>query len=246
MRPTTMLALAAAVTIPAIANAQTARPDRFHQVAPQTVQPISANIVTAKPVGTSVGSTAAPWYEQGPLQTSTTPPAGVQRTMFYASEVQSSPSDAADYAPSLAPSSQAPPTYLPPKVMNSAPSTTYSAPAPATTYAAPAPSTTTFAAPVPSAAGVRPAVCYSTPAQAVAPASYAAPAASTTIVTQSPVITGPTVVSPPPVRFNTTYRPVLPVAGIPADFSVGQGIYGQPRVYVDDQPVRNFFRYILP
>ncbi|MCC9605972.1 hypothetical protein LOC68_20225 [Blastopirellula sp. JC732] len=240
MRSTTLLALTAAITIPAIASAQAPRADRFHQVAPQNVQMVSRNIVTAKPVGTSVGSTASPWYEQGPLQTSSTPPAEVQRTMFYASEVQSSPSDAnaADYAPSLAPSTQAPPTYLPPKVV---------APAPSTNWSAATPSTTTYAAPAPTTTSVSPAVCYSSPnpIPTVAPATYAAPA-PTTIVTQSPIITGPTVVSPPPVRFNTTYRPILPVAGIPADFSVGQGIYGQPRVYVDNQPVRNFFRYILP
>ncbi|TWT39127.1 hypothetical protein [Blastopirellula retiformator] len=241
MRSTTLLALTAAITIPAIASAQAPRPDRFHQVAPQNVQLVARNVVTAKPVGTSIGSTASPWYEQGPLQTSSTPPGEVQRTMFYASEVQSSPSDAnaADYAPSLAPNNQSPPNYLPPKVV---------APAPSTTYSAPAPATTTYAAPAPAVRGVSPAVCYSTPnpAPAVAPASFSVPAPTTTVVTQSPVITGPTVVSPPPVRFNTTYRPILPVAGIPADFSVGQGIYGQPRVYVDNQPVRNFFRYILP
>ncbi|UUO07357.1 hypothetical protein M4951_03380 [Blastopirellula sp. J2-11] len=239
MRRSILLALSAAITIPAIAAAQSPRPDRFHQVSPQYVQPISQNIVTAKPVGTSLGSTAAPWYEQGPLQTSNSAPSEVQRTMFYASESQSSSSNgnAADYAPSLAPvpqNQQAPPNYVPPRVVTQAPSTS---------YAAPAPSTTTYSAPVPTNPGVRPAVCYS-PAPSVAPASYSAPAPI--ITTQSPVITGPTVVTPPPVRFNTTYRPILPVAGIPADFSVGQGLYGQPKVYVDNQPVRNFFRYMLP
>lgn len=237
MRRSTLLALTAAITIPAIANAQTARPDRFHQVAPQYVQPIAQNIVTAKPVGTSLGSTAAPWYEQGPLQTSNSTPNGVQRAVFTANQSQSSTANAADYPPALQ-NQQVPPNYLPPQVVTQAPSTSYAAPMPSTTYSAPAPTIS----------GVRPAGCYSQ-APNVAPVTYSAPAPIITtqspIVTQ-PVITGPTVVSPPPVRFNTTYRPVLPVAGIPADFSVGQGLYGQPKVYVDNQPVRNFFRYMLP
>ncbi|MFI4873887.1 MAG: hypothetical protein ACIALR_01020 [Blastopirellula sp. JB062] len=235
MRTSTLYALSAVITIPAIAVAQAPRPDRFHQVAPQYVQPVARQVVTAKPVGTSVGSTAAPWYEQGPLQTSQSPPSEVQRTMFYASQSQASPSDsnAADFAPSLAPqpqNRQAPPNYLPPRVITQSPTTNYAAPIPSTTAS-------------PASSG-NPAACCS-PAPTVAPATFSAPV-SPPVVTQSPVITGPTVVSPPPVRFNTTYRPVLPVAGIPADFSVGQGLYGQPKVYVDNQPVRNFFRYLLP
>ena len=43
-----------------------------------------------------------------------------------------------------------------------------------------------------------------------------------------------------------SYRPLLPIAQQPAAVQVGQGILGQPTVYVPGQPVRNLFRYISP
>jgi len=45
---------------------------------------------------------------------------------------------------------------------------------------------------------------------------------------------------------NQFYRPVVPIESVPARFEVGRGIYGQPKLYVPNQPVRNFFRYLTP
>ncbi len=42
------------------------------------------------------------------------------------------------------------------------------------------------------------------------------------------------------------YQPLLPLAAPPSRYYVGQGLIGQPKVYVPGQPVRNFFRYVLP
>lgn len=42
------------------------------------------------------------------------------------------------------------------------------------------------------------------------------------------------------------WQPVLPLRGVPDNYFVGQGILGQPKVYVDGEPIRNFVRYILP
>ena len=41
-------------------------------------------------------------------------------------------------------------------------------------------------------------------------------------------------------------EPVIPFSGMPNNYSVGQGMLGQPKLYMDQQPVRNFFRYLLP
>jgi hypothetical protein len=46
---------------------------------------------------------------------------------------------------------------------------------------------------------------------------------------------------PPPV---TTYRPLVPVASPPPNYYLGHGIFGQPKLYVPEQPVRNFLRYL--
>jgi len=42
------------------------------------------------------------------------------------------------------------------------------------------------------------------------------------------------------------WQPVVALRGTPDNYFVGQGIIGQPKVYVEGEPVRNFFRYILP
>jgi hypothetical protein len=42
------------------------------------------------------------------------------------------------------------------------------------------------------------------------------------------------------------YSPLLALRPMPSDYTVGQGLLGQPKVYVEGEPVRNFFRYILP
>jgi len=64
-----------------------------------------------------------------------------------------------------------------------------------------------------------------------------------------------TLVLPPPPPLTAvpvqigpvvTYRPLVPVVPMPAQYYVGQGLLGQPKLYVPEQPVRNFFRYLSP
>lgn len=42
------------------------------------------------------------------------------------------------------------------------------------------------------------------------------------------------------------WRPIVNIRNMPDNYVVGQGIIGQPKVYVPGQPIRNFFRYIGP
>lgn len=50
-----------------------------------------------------------------------------------------------------------------------------------------------------------------------------------------------------PVSANrVNYSPVLGLRNLPPGTYLGQGIVGQPKAYVDGEPVRNLFRYILP
>lgn len=63
-----------------------------------------------------------------------------------------------------------------------------------------------------------------------------------TPVAQVPVAVTPAVVPIP----QSTFRPVLPLSSMPTSFSLGQGLYGQPKIYPDGQPVRNVLRYLLP
>jgi len=42
------------------------------------------------------------------------------------------------------------------------------------------------------------------------------------------------------------WRPVLPLLSTQPNYYVGQGIIGQPKVYVPQQPLRNFLRYLTP
>ncbi|HAN96489.1 MAG TPA: hypothetical protein DCQ98_03200 [Planctomycetaceae bacterium] len=48
------------------------------------------------------------------------------------------------------------------------------------------------------------------------------------------------------VPVNGNYKPLLPLQGLPAGTYVSQGLIGQPKAFVNGQPVRNFFRYVLP
>jgi hypothetical protein len=50
----------------------------------------------------------------------------------------------------------------------------------------------------------------------------------------------PQMVAPP----VTAYRPLVPVAPPPPSYYLGRGIFGQPKLYVPEQPVRNFLRYL--
>lgn len=73
-----------------------------------------------------------------------------------------------------------------------------------------------------------------------------------TEVTQSPVIVSPAppvAVQEPMYPVGPGYRihkPVLPLRRNINGAYVSQGLWGQPKAYVSKEPVRNFFRYILP
>jgi hypothetical protein len=56
----------------------------------------------------------------------------------------------------------------------------------------------------------------------------------------------PPVLLPPPASPTIRYRPVIPVGRPPRSVYLGQGWLGQPKVYVEGQPIRNFFRYLGP
>lgn len=45
---------------------------------------------------------------------------------------------------------------------------------------------------------------------------------------------------------SVPWRPIVNVRSMPENYVVGQGIIGQPKVYVPSQPLRNFLRYITP
>ena len=42
------------------------------------------------------------------------------------------------------------------------------------------------------------------------------------------------------------YRPIVSLGSVPEGYEVGQGMLGQPKVYVPGQPLRNFVRYLTP
>ena len=50
---------------------------------------------------------------------------------------------------------------------------------------------------------------------------------------------------PQTVPVNQNYRPLVPVHGLPGGAYVSQGLWGNPRAYVQGQPVRNFWRYVI-
>jgi len=56
----------------------------------------------------------------------------------------------------------------------------------------------------------------------------------------------PMTTAPVPIGPVVTYRPLVPVVPMPAQYYVGQGLLGQPKLYVPAQPVRNFLRYLSP
>lgn len=45
---------------------------------------------------------------------------------------------------------------------------------------------------------------------------------------------------------NAGWAPLIPIKAPPTNYVVGQGLWGQPKVYIPDQPIRNGIRYILP
>lgn len=84
---------------------------------------------------------------------------------------------------------------------------------------------------------------------AAPPTEYGRPA-----VVYAPSVPGTLVLPPPPpltavpvqVGPVVTYRPLVPVVPMPAQYYLGQGLLGQPKLYVPDQPLRNFLRYLSP
>lgn len=44
----------------------------------------------------------------------------------------------------------------------------------------------------------------------------------------------------------SSYRPTIPNQSLPHGVYVGEGLIGQPKAYVDGQPLRNFLRFVLP
>ena len=59
-------------------------------------------------------------------------------------------------------------------------------------------------------------------------------------------VQGTTAFNPYVQTKGVPWRPIVPIRSMPANYVVGQGIIGQPKVYVPSQPVRNFIRYISP
>jgi hypothetical protein len=49
-----------------------------------------------------------------------------------------------------------------------------------------------------------------------------------------------------PPQTKTPWRPLVPIRNMPVNYEIGQGLIGQPKLYVPDQPIRNFIRYITP
>lgn len=73
---------------------------------------------------------------------------------------------------------------------------------------------------------------------------YPYPAASTI-----PSLGGPLNLPPPPMPYastRTAYKPLVQFQNQKPGTYLGQGWYGQPKAYVDGQPVRNLLRYMFP
>jgi len=102
-----------------------------------------------------------------------------------------------------------------------------------------APPTVTYRASAPSALSLPP-----PPPVTSAPFPATSVPAMSVPLAPVPVVSAPVV--PVQVAPVVTYRPLVPVAPMPAQYYVGPGLLGQPKLYVPDQPVRNFFRYLSP
>jgi hypothetical protein len=86
---------------------------------------------------------------------------------------------------------------------------------------------------------IKPLVLISEPAATNSP-TMPAPRLTPAPPASAPVYVLPPQPVPPPV---TTYKPLIPVTPPPKRYYLGRGLFGQPKLYVPDQPVRNFLRY---
>ena len=86
----------------------------------------------------------------------------------------------------------------------------------------------------------QPSVVVSEPAPSQLPSSQAWPPVVFPPAS-APVYAHPPQPVPPPV---TAYRPLVPIAPPPPQYYLGRGLFGQPKLYVPEQPVRNFLRYL--
>ena len=83
---------------------------------------------------------------------------------------------------------------------------------------------------------------------------YVQPAAYTNTAPLQQVVSTPTTAIQPLGNYDpyatpapgVPWRPIGNLRPMPSNYVVGQGIIGQPKVYVPSQPVRNFIRYITP
>ena len=83
---------------------------------------------------------------------------------------------------------------------------------------------------------------------AVVPALPAAPPVDCQV---EPAPATTVVLPPPPITSTGTdyvpvvsYKPLVPVTVPPPQYYLGRGIFGQPKLYVPRQPIRNFLRYL--
>ena len=79
----------------------------------------------------------------------------------------------------------------------------------------------------------------------------AAPAAPPVIYRVEPVPPTRVVLPPPPIVTSgnsyvpvVSYKPLVPVTAMPPQYYLGRGLFGQPKLYVPKQPMRNFLRYL--
>ena len=79
----------------------------------------------------------------------------------------------------------------------------------------------------------------------------AAPATPPVIYRVEPVPPTRVVLPPPPIMASgngyvpvVRYKPLVPVNAMPPQYYLGRGLFGQPKLYVPKQPMRNFLRYL--
>lgn len=111
-----------------------------------------------------------------------------------------------------------------------------------------APPTITYRATAPSVLPLPPPPTASAPVPATSVQVLSAPGAPAPLapIQVAPIQVAPIQVAPIQVPPVVTYRPLVPVTPMPAQYYVGQGLLGQPKLYVPAQPVRNFLRYLSP